>query len=56
MFPPFIDSFGNQFTAVMINAVGSIMVSMFGGLITAFTTGILGPWFKSIGQAIGLPA
>lgn len=54
MFPPFIDSFGNQFTAVMINSVGSIMVAMFSGFMTAFTTGILGPLFKSLGEALGL--
>jgi hypothetical protein len=51
MFPPFIDSFGDQFSAVMINAVGAIMTAIFG----AFVSGFLTPLFKSIAAAVGLP-
>lgn len=42
MFPPFIDSFGDQFSAVLVNSIGSIINAVFG----AFVSGFLTPLFK----------
>ncbi|MBK8267282.1 MAG: hypothetical protein IPK83_02850 [Planctomycetes bacterium] len=55
MFPPFIDSFGNQFTAVIINVVGTVLGGVITGVFNAFSTGFLAPLFKSIAAALGIP-
>jgi len=48
MFPPFIDSFGAQFNAVMINSFGTIFTGFFGGIIAAFISAFVTPFFKGI--------
>lgn len=53
MFPPFIDSFGEQFSAVIINAIGTIFSGVAVGLMNAFITGFLTPVFKTIAGALG---
>jgi hypothetical protein len=55
MFPPFIDSFGDQFSAVMINAVGTMFSGFIGGIINAFVNGFLTPFFRSLAAALGIP-
>ncbi|MCK6456363.1 MAG: hypothetical protein L6Q92_07515 [Phycisphaerae bacterium] len=55
MFPPFIDSFGDQLSAVLINTFGTILAGIFGGVINAFVTGFLTPLFRSVAAAIGIP-
>lgn len=55
MFPPFIDSFGDQFSAVLVNAFGSIAVSFISAIIGSFVTGFVTPLFKSLAVAVGLP-
>lgn len=55
MFPPFIDSFGNQFSAVVINAFGTILAGVFNSLFSAFTTSFITPLWKAIAAALGLP-
>ena len=55
MFPPFINSFGDQAFAVIINFMGSALGSLFTILFTAFTNSILNPMLKSIAAALGLP-
>lgn len=55
MFPPFIDSFGDQFSAVIINAIGTIFAGFFGGITNAFINGFLTPLFKSFAGAVGVP-
>lgn len=52
MFPPFIDSFGDQFSAVMINSFGAIFSAIFGAFVNAFLT----PLLSSIAAALGLQA
>lgn len=56
MFPTFVNSFSDQFSAVLINLVGTIFGSMFTIVFGSFTTNVLGPLFKSIAAAMGLPA
>ena len=52
MFPPFIDSFGAQVNAVLINSVfGGFLTALFGAFVNAFIT----PLFKGIAAAIGIP-
>ncbi|MBX3397072.1 MAG: hypothetical protein KF841_17095 [Phycisphaerae bacterium] len=55
MFPPFIDSFGNQLTAVLINVVGTVLGGVLTGVFNAFSTGFLAPFFKSIAVTLGIP-
>ncbi len=56
MFPPVVDSFGNQLTAVMINLVGTVLGAVFTTIVGAFTNNIIAPLFKSIAIALGIPA
>ncbi len=54
MFPPFVDGFGDQFSAVMINAFGTVFAGFFGGIINAFVNGFLTPLFKSFAGTLGV--
>lgn len=56
MFPPFIDSFGNQFTAVMINMMGTVFGGFFTAVIGAFVNAFLTPLFKGIAAGFGVTA
>jgi hypothetical protein len=56
MFPPFIDSFGDQFGAVMINALGTIFSGFISGIINAFVSGFLIPIFQTLATALGSAA
>lgn len=55
MFPPFVDSFGAQFNAVLINMFGTIFAGLIGSVLSAFVTSFVTPLFKSIAAALGLP-
>ena len=55
MFPPFVQSFGDQFDAVLINLVGTILGGLATSLFNAVSTGFLVPLFKGISAALGLP-
>ncbi len=48
MFPQFVDSFGDQFSAVLINLVGSILTALFNGIIGAFINAFIVPFFEGI--------
>lgn len=58
MFPPFVSSFGDQFFAVVINAVGTILSTVLGGVLSAsfsaFVTNFLSPMMKNISCALGI--
>ena len=56
MFPPFVQSFGDQFFAVMINMVGSIFTAMFTTLFSAISTTLIVPFLEGLGQGAGLPS
>jgi hypothetical protein len=55
MFPTFVNSFSEQFNSVLINLVGTVLGSMFTLVFGSFTTNVLGPFFKSLAEAMGLP-
>jgi len=54
MFPPFVDSFGAQFNAVLINMFGTVTATLVGSILSAFVTSFITPFFKSIAEALGL--
>ncbi len=54
MFPPFVNSFGDQFFAVMINLIGTVSASFFSAIVGAFATNILGPFLQSLAVTLGL--
>lgn len=57
--PPFVGSFGDQFFAVMINmigtVVGGVLTSTINTLFSALSANVLAPIFKSLAQLLGLP-
>jgi hypothetical protein len=53
--PPFVDSFGDQFGAVMINLIGTILGGLFSSLFSALSSTIFVPLFRGIATALGLP-
>lgn len=56
MFPVFIDSFGEQFDAVLINSFGSVLVAFMNAITVAFVNAVISPLLKSFAAMIGLPA
>lgn len=56
MYPPFVQSFGDQFFAAMINMIGSVFTGIFNTLFSAISTTLIVPFLQSIGQSAGLPA
>ncbi|MEK6643509.1 MAG: hypothetical protein AABZ08_06335 [Planctomycetota bacterium] len=56
MFPPFVDSFGDQASAVFINAIGTIFGGFFTAIIGAFVNAFLSPLFKSLAAGVGVTA
>ncbi len=56
MFPPFVDSFGNQFTAVLINMIGSVLGGFLNAIFGSFVTIFITPFFENIASGVGLPA
>lgn len=56
MFPPFVQSFGDQFFAVLINMIGSVLAGVFNTLFSAISTTLIVPFLQGIGQNAGLPA
>ncbi|HWL93356.1 MAG TPA: hypothetical protein VNT79_07460 [Phycisphaerae bacterium] len=55
MFPTFVQSFGDQFFAVLINLVGTIGGAIFTSIIGALSSQILTPLFQGIAQSLGIP-
>jgi hypothetical protein len=56
MFPPFVSSFGDQFTAVLINMVGSILIGVFNTLFSAVSTTLIVPFLQSLAPGTGMSA
>ncbi|HKQ46578.1 MAG TPA: hypothetical protein VJZ71_00745 [Phycisphaerae bacterium] len=46
--PPFVDSFGDQFTAVIINTIGTILSGVFVSLFGSFVTNVISPFLESL--------
>ena len=51
MFPPFINSFGDQFFAVMLNAVGTIMAGVLNTFFSSIITTVITPLLKNLAAA-----
>jgi len=54
MFPPFVQSFGDQFFAVMINLIGTISGAIFTSVVSAIATNILAPMLQGFAQSVGI--
>jgi hypothetical protein len=52
--PPFVDSLGDQFTAVLINSIGTIVAGIFTALFGAIVTTIITPVLQSFATSLGL--
>lgn len=52
--PPFVDSFGDQFTAVLINAIGTIAASLFSTIFSIVATNVLTPMLQAIVAGFGI--
>ena len=46
--PPFVDSFGDQFTAVIINTIGTIMSGIFVALFGSIVTNVISPFLEGL--------
>ncbi len=54
MFPPFVQSFGDQFFAVIINLIGSITGAFFTNIINALGSTVFIPLLQGLAQALGI--
>lgn len=54
MFPPFINSFGDQVTAVLINSIGTILAGVLNAAFSSFVVTFLTPLLKSLAAAFGI--
>ena len=53
MFPPFINSFGDQVTAVLINSIGTILASVLNTFFGSVVTTVITPLLKNLAAAFG---
>jgi len=56
MFPAFVNSFGDQTTAVFINLIGTVLGAFFTSFFGVFANTILKPILDSLAAALGLGA
>ena len=54
MFPPFINSFGDQVTAVLINSIGTILAGVLNAFFSNVITTVVGPLLKSFAAGLGV--
>lgn len=54
MFPPFINSFGDQVTAVLINSIGTILAGVLNAFYSNVITTIVAPILKSFAAGLGI--
>lgn len=54
MFPTFVQSFGDQFFAVIINLIGTISGAVFTSVVSALATNILAPILQGFAQSVGI--
>lgn len=52
MFPAFVQSFGDQFFAIVLNLIGSVGTALFSSVFSAVSSTVLVPLFEAIVQAI----
>ncbi len=56
MFPPFVNSFGDQFTAVLINLVGTVSAGLFVSIFNAVIGTVVTPLLESFATGAGIPS
>lgn len=56
MFPSFITSFQDQFIAVLINLVGTVLGAAFNAVFNSFVTYVLTPLFEQFAASPGAGA
>ena len=54
MFPPFINSFGDQVTAVLINSIGTILAGVLNAFFSNVITTVVAPLLKGFAAGLGV--